>query len=87
MLSMLITIHFWRFIWQININLANGLPPTGCQAIIWTNVDLDFCHHMAPTGHNQSKDNVNKTNTFHHNCNLYVFRALTQVMSYTKSGA
>ena len=57
---MLITIYFWRFIWQINISLGNGLSPTGCQAIIWTNVDLDFCHHMAPTGNNESKDNVTK---------------------------
>ena len=53
---MLITIYFWRFIWQINISLGNGLSPTGCQAIISTNVDLDFCHHMAPTGNNESKD-------------------------------
>ena len=82
---MLIMIHFWRFIWQINISLANGLSPAGCQAIIWTNVDLDFCHHMAPTGHNQRMSL--KTNTFRHYCNLYAFHALTQVMSYTKSGA
>ena len=38
---MLITIYFRRFIWQINISLGNGLSPTGFQAIIWTNVDLD----------------------------------------------
>ena len=57
---MLITIYFWRFIWQINISLGNGLLPTGCQAIIWTNVDLDFCHHMAPTGKQWVKDNVTK---------------------------
>ena len=47
---MLIKIYFWRFFWQINISLGNGLSPTGCQAIIGTNVDLDFSHHMAPTG-------------------------------------
>ena len=73
MLSMLITIYFWRFIWQINISLGNGLSPTGCQAIIWTNVDLDFCHHMAPTGNNESKIMSLKTNTFHHYSNLYAF--------------
>ena len=49
---MLIKIYFRSFNWQTNINLGTGLPPTGCQAIVWTNVDLDFCHHMAPTGHN-----------------------------------
>ena len=49
---MIIKIYFRSFNWQTNINLGNGLPPTGCQAIVWTNVDLDFCHHMAPTGHN-----------------------------------
>ena len=87
MLSMLITIYFWRFMWQINISLGNGLSPTRCQAIIWTNVDLDFCHHMAPTGLNGWKDNVTKTNTFHQYCNIYAFHVLTQVMSYTKSGA
>ena len=84
---MLITIYFWRFIWQINISLGNGLSPTGCQAIIWTNVDLDFCHYMTPTGNNESKTMSLKTNTFHPYSNLYAFHALTQVMSYTKSGA
>ena len=78
---MSIKIYFQRFNWQINISLGNGLSLTGYQAIFWINVDLDFCHHMAPTGHNESKD------TFHQYCNLYAFHALTQVMSYIMSGA
>ena len=57
---MLIKIYFRGFFWQINISLGNGLSPTGCQAIIGTNVDLDFSHHMAPTGHNEWKINVTK---------------------------
>ena len=84
---MLIKIYFRRFFWQINISLGNGLSPTGCQAIIGTNVDLDFSHHMAPTGHNGWKIMSLKSNKFHQYRNFYAFHALTQVMSYTKSGA
>ena len=84
---MLITIYFQRFFWQINISLGNGLSPTGCQTIIGTNVDLDFSHHMAPTGHNGWKMMSLKSNKFHQYCNFYAFHALTQVMSSTKSGA
>ena len=57
---MLIKIYFWRFFWQINISLGNELSPTVCQAIIGTNVDLDFSHHMGTNRPQWVKDNVTK---------------------------
>ena len=46
------------------------------------------CHHMASLAHNVSNGHlIIETYTFHQYCDLYAFHALTQVMSYTKSGA
>ena len=54
--AMLIKIYFQRFNWQINNSLGNGLSPTGCQAIIWTNVDRCLSPY-GTTGHNWQINN------------------------------
>ena len=41
------------YLWSVNISSGNGLSAIRQQAIIWANVDPDFCRHVVSLDQNE----------------------------------